>query len=89
MKTHLIFLNVGPIEKRKTKIFHVVSSYDKTFLGKISWYNSWRAYVFEPTTTTKIIFSMECLDELSDFIKNLINEKLKEKQYKKWVDHFK
>jgi len=55
--------------KRKTKIYLVHSRYDGFILGRIAWYGGWRQYVFQPDTDT--IWSDDCLQELTDFLKQL------------------
>ena len=38
-------------------------------LGVVQWYSSWRRYCFQPSCFIKTIYSAECLDDISDFIK--------------------
>lgn len=61
----------------KTKVFVVSSAYDDSFLGEIKWYGGWRQYIFIPNADT--IWSYDCLNDLSIFIKNLMDERKKDK----------
>lgn len=58
----------------KTKIITISSAYDKTELGKISWYSHWRQYVFVPNIRVETIWTYDCLEELKDFVIKLNNE---------------
>ncbi|MCJ7816324.1 MAG: hypothetical protein MUP55_00565 [Candidatus Aenigmarchaeota archaeon] len=57
----------------KTKVFSVFSNHDDSELGEIKWHISWRCYVFN--SFTGVIWSWDCLRELSDFIKSLMDER--------------
>jgi hypothetical protein len=59
----------------KTSRFAVFSNHDGSQLGEIRWHGSWRAYVFIPFTG--VIWSWDCLQELSFFIKSLMDERKK------------
>lgn len=55
----------------KTEIHHVMTKGDEPFrLGTIKWHGAWRRYCFftEPDT----IFDCNCLQEIMDFINNLM-----------------
>ena len=76
MKTHLEFLDVTPDDPtRKTKVFEVASKHDDSILGMIQWDGGWRQYVFEPCENCK--WSWDCLSQLSDFIKKLMEMRKK------------
>jgi len=65
-----------PIEvKKKTKIINVLSKKDGWVLGCIEWNTRWHQYVFEPNPEIDSIWSWDCLLELSNFIKSLMNER--------------
>jgi len=59
---------------KKTKVVEVISAHDKTTLGKIAWHGPWRCYVFEPRPSFSIIWSDDCLEELSKYIRALNTE---------------
>lgn len=58
-------------KKRRTKTFSVISTYDGTHLGKISWFPKWKKCVFFPTTEYSTAWSDDCLIELCNFLKSL------------------
>lgn len=66
--THLNF-DEYEVGEHRTKKFEVSSNGSQ--LGDIKWHSSWRQYVFEPCFDT--IWSWECLKELSEFIKSLMD----------------
>lgn len=72
---HLRFDEIAFGKERKTKLFQVSSLYDDSKLGTIKWYGGWRQYVFEPCSDTR--WSWDCLQELSNFIKMIIDAKKK------------
>jgi len=45
------------------------------FLGDIKWFNKWRSYAFFPEEET--IYEDDCLVEIADFIKKLMDERKK------------
>jgi hypothetical protein len=71
--THLKFVEHPIPESRKTKIIHVYSNHDETELGEIRWHTGWRQYVLN--VAPNCIWSWDCLKEVSDFIKGLIDER--------------
>jgi hypothetical protein len=75
---HLEFNEVSV--KRKTKVFEVVSKHDKSFLGCVEWWPGWRQYVFSPDQGKTTIWSHDCLLDLSNFIKELMNQRKEVKQ---------
>ncbi len=52
-------------EKPKTYVFDVNSKCDNCHLGSVYWFNSWRNYVFEPTSN--IILSDRCMFAIASF----------------------
>lgn len=72
---HLRFDEIDVGQERKTKLFEVSSLYDDSKLGTIKWYGGWRQYVFEPCQDTR--WSWDCLQELSSFIKMIIDARKK------------
>jgi hypothetical protein len=61
--------NVG----KKTRIFLVENTQHGSLLGWIHWYGPWRQYCFLPQDNT--IFSIGCLQDIQDFIKQLVEER--------------
>jgi hypothetical protein len=72
---HLNIVQIAPETERKTKVFRVISSFDNTCLGTISWYPRWRQYVFNPNENC--VWSHDCLSDLSEYIKDLMNDRKK------------
>jgi hypothetical protein len=69
MVTHL---KIEMIEQKpKTQVYRVISSYDESELGKISWYGPWRQYVFSPNMNFETVWSEDCVLELHKFLLNL------------------
>lgn len=56
-------------EKPKTKVIGIWSKKNGNRLGIIKWYGPWRQYAFFPETGT--IFNIECLNDISEYIKEL------------------
>jgi hypothetical protein len=57
----------------KTHVYNILSKSSYLFLGKVKWKPQWRGYWFVPTVDTG--FNDACLDEISQFIKDLNEEK--------------
>ena len=68
MSKHLDFIE-GDNSGKKTKYFEVQSKFDSCDLGRIKWHSHWRQYIFESCLDT--IWSFDCLEDLSLFLKNL------------------
>lgn len=66
--------------KRKTSMWHVVSTKGNIFLGSIKYFTKWRTYVFEPGIAT--LFNADCLSEIWAFIR-LENDKRKKELLRK------
>jgi len=76
MKTayrHIWFEEIEP--KPKTKQFMIRSNAGEgdSFLGYIKWYGPWRRYCL--FTLPDIVFDAECLEDIQDFLKNLMLER--------------
>jgi hypothetical protein len=73
--THIHFHELDP--KPKTKVFECRNNISFNTLGHIGWNCGWRRYVFIPVskTGTKIILDALCLCDISDFIKQLMDER--------------
>ncbi len=68
-KTYQHFKIVETGELHDRPYYMVFSLHNKGELGLIEYYPRWQEYVFRPNPGT--IFSQDCLDDISDFIRNL------------------
>lgn len=66
MKTFLLFEETMLGLSKKTKTWLVRSAQNRSMLGVVKWYASWRKYCFLPAGTT--IFDAKCLGELESFL---------------------
>ena len=66
---HFVINAVEPPKKRKTKCFEITNKSGQC-IGYISWYAAWRQYCFW-TAGTQCLFSQGCLDDISDFLGKL------------------
>ena len=57
--------------------YYIVNS-KKEKLGDIYFYSDWKKYVFEPEMC--IIFSWDCLKQISDMVKAFPNHKVKHQE---------
>lgn len=69
--TYLKFEDVSS-EKKKTKDFRIWSRNNGSFLGYINWRPGWRKYVFTPS---EAVFDSICLQDIVDFLKNLMEQR--------------
>jgi len=63
--------------KPRTKAIGVWSRKSGEILGEIKWFSRWRQYTFFPRPET--IFNSECLDDIRSYIKDLMDERKKNK----------
>lgn len=56
-------------EKKKSDEYLVMSKRGKEVLGQIYYYKKWDRWVFESTPDS--FFSIECLEQISEFIRGL------------------
>lgn len=86
MKTkykHIYFEDISvAYPKRKTSTY-VCKNHLEIVLGWISWASSWRQYTFTPRRTEELIFAASCLDDISHFIKQLMNKRAVDKKRNK------
>lgn len=61
------------ISPKITKTYSVVSKQSFDILGEVKWFGRWRAYCFYPTSET--IFDRKCMQEITDFINQLMEER--------------
>lgn len=69
-------------QKPKTQVYSVVSTFDGTELGKISWYGPWRNYCFFPTIELETVWSDDCTLQLHLFLKKLKDDRKVNKEEK-------
>lgn len=84
---YLDFVLDEPHPRRTTHLVHVVRITSRERLGEISWYGSWRQYVFVPDSNT--IWSAGCLDEVQRYVTKMQTDwRLTQatKAYQKLVD---
>jgi len=62
-----------PSPKLKTKIFKVFNKETLHQLGEIKWYAPWRKYSFFPAN--HLVFESTCMDDISRFMKQLMEER--------------
>ena len=55
---------------QRTKRFMCINNHG-TWIGEVSWHPGWRQYCFKPASDT--IFNSGCLDDINDFIKQLMD----------------
>jgi hypothetical protein len=77
MMSHLEFKELPVERSRKTKMFEVLSNHSGCVLGRIGWYCGWRCYVLYPLQDVEenYIWSYDCLNEVSVFIKRLMDDR--------------
>ncbi len=60
---------------QKTWITDVTSLSGGMLLGQIKWYGAWRQYAFYPSTDKVTIFNMECMNDICEVIRELMDER--------------
>jgi len=76
MKTeykYIQFVKLPQNPKKKTEEWNCCSIATGYELAIIEWYGQWKQYVFAPEDN--MIFSAGCLDDISHFIKQLMDER--------------
>jgi len=61
--------------RRKTKVWAVISVGGNSFLGSVKWWPAWRRYVYEPAS--HIVMDAACLMEVTEFLTHETNEQKK------------
>jgi len=64
-------------KKPKTNVYGIFSLSDESLLGQIYWYSPWRQYVFD--SYSKTIWNDGCLEEVTNFLKELKEERKRKK----------
>ena len=67
------YMFTTPYRKLDKTWVYLVSSKKGVELGRVQWWGPWRQYTFQPHTDT--IFSPGCLNDISVFIKMLMDER--------------
>ena len=67
----LTFTEMQP--KAKTKVFAVKNKVFGDVLGHVKWYAPWRKYCFY--VDSDLVFDADCLADIQDFIKTLMEER--------------
>jgi hypothetical protein len=62
-------------EGRKTDIYEVWNKEENSLLARISWHAPWRTYAL--FTWKTLVFEPICLQDITDFIKKLMEERKK------------
>jgi hypothetical protein len=71
---------------KKTKVFDVMTKETKNLIGEIRWYGHWRQYSFCPKGNT--VFEPTCLNDISAFIKKLMDERKPQPKVNKELNAF-
>lgn len=73
--------------KGVTKIFKVSAKEGDQTLGIIKWFGNWRKYAFYPEANT--IFEKDCLDDISTFLDDLMEQRKLKKISESRIKSFK
>ena len=57
----------------KTKVYDVFNKENKSYLGRIGWYPSWRKYTFAPSAGA--VFEATCLADITSFLNKLMEDR--------------
>jgi hypothetical protein len=63
----------------KTGVWDICSKSSGCVLGQIRWYGPWRQYCLHTNIGDQVIFNEGCLTDIIDFMKQLKEERAKEK----------
>ena len=75
------WLEFLPLERKpKTTTYQVRNISNGSFAGVIYWYGGFRKYVFQPSEDS--FFDANCLQEISDFLNSLMEERKLSKKVK-------
>lgn len=73
MKTHYQYIHFEKVaETQKTSSWICRNNRSNADLGMIKWYSPWRQYCL---ITSGAIFNLSCLNDIIDFIKQLMDER--------------
>jgi hypothetical protein len=61
--------------KGLTKKFFIRSKWDGSILGEVKWNPQWRQYCFYPNISFETQWSIDCLQDLTNFIQVLKDER--------------
>lgn len=74
MAKYLEFRLIPRPEHRKTDMYDVWNKEDKSFLGRVSWYASWRCFAFYPSGRN-LVFERVCLRDIAEFLDQLMEKR--------------
>lgn len=69
---YIRFVEVNPSKPIKTSVWSCRSRSSDCEIGIVKWYGAWRAYCYY---TGDSVYSAGCLDDISDFIKEKMEER--------------
>jgi len=75
MKTKYRFIRFEWVDGDFDGYWKCVNSKHGYMLGKVRWYQQWRRFTFSPEPNTELEFSDDCLDDISDFLKQCTKKK--------------
>ena len=76
MRTEYKYIHFEKVaDKTKTSVWSCLNNHYGTELGRVKWYPQWRWYCFFQTVFA--IYSDGCLDDISDFLKQ-VNQRHKD-----------
>lgn len=77
MKTRYEYIEfVMTEQKPKTSVWNCSNVKSGNVLGIIKWYSGWRRYCYFPTI--QAVYSAGCLEDIFNFIKQLMEERKKD-----------
>lgn len=59
----------------KTRVYECMNNRTDQVLGEIKWYGAWRQYCWFPSVLIYTVFSADCNDDISHFIRQLEDER--------------
>ncbi len=69
---HIYFRDMSHYYPRRKTLTYLCINKSEIVLGRVAWRSGWRRYAFTPCRVEKLIFSAGCLDDISHFIKQLM-----------------
>jgi hypothetical protein len=84
MKTKYKYIHFEEIPlPRKTSTWSIRNNKSGSLLGVIKWYGPWRQYCFFPSSYGEVVFNKGCLEDINDFITQLMEIRRIEANLKK------
>lgn len=69
---YIRFEEIESLPYAKTHVWKILSVSHGGELGRVSWYNRWRQYVFFPNSGT--LYNQGCLLEIRDFVQKATHD---------------